>query len=81
MFGLSTIRLAIYAAMAAGAIAVLAFLYTNIKDKGAQDAIDTVRTENAKAGNAGENARIERRTCVGGGLRWDFVTGRCQRNP
>ncbi|MCB8835918.1 hypothetical protein [Aurantimonas sp. VKM B-3413] len=60
----------------------LAWSLHSAKDGGRQAERTTTINQNRETGNAGENARLDRRECVTRGLRWDFTPpGKCLGNP
>lgn len=78
MFGLSTVRLAIYGAAALIVAAGTVYLVKTIRDDGARVEREAITIQNRESGNVGENRRLDMRECHARGMRFDFATGKCQ---
>jgi len=80
MFGLSTFQLVSGAALAAFIAGGAAYVIHQANEAGRHSERTTVNDRNRSAGDAGEDARLDRAACVAIGLRWDFVASECVRD-
>lgn len=77
MFGLSTVRLAIYGGVALALAAGIVWTAKTIRDDGARAEREAVITKNRSAGDVGENRRLDYHECRSRGMRFEFDTGKC----
>lgn len=78
MLGFLTPRMLMIGALVAAGIAFFGYAMWSAKKSGELGATIDIIRKNQEAGNAGEAARLDRQSCVARGLRFDFVTGKCE---
>ncbi|MCE7026438.1 hypothetical protein [Jiella avicenniae] len=54
-----------------------AWVANTLKKEGRNEERARISDRSRQAGDAGEDARLSRRECVAGGMRYEFATGRC----
>lgn len=78
MFGLSTIKAAIYGGVALAIAAGVIWTAKTIRDDGARAEREAIIIQNRSAGDVGENRRLDYHDCRARGMRFEFDSGKCR---